>query len=152
LVIYEILNRNGIAPAPVRFGSIGWRWLMKHYREQVLACDFFTIDTFWLKTLYVIYTPLRASDANAYAEQWVRMVREDCLDHLLIMNQTHLKRVLDSDITYYESSRSHQGLNQQMPVPRQSMPHSGQVRKRTVLGGIINDYYCAPYNLSHRLN
>jgi putative transposase len=205
--IPNVLNRNGIVPAPVRFGSIGWRRLMKHYKEQIIACDFFTVETFWLKTLYVfffielgsrrvhlagitanpnsawvtqqarqfvwnleennamphfliheqdskftnafdnvfkstgfhvIHTPLRAPDANAYAERWVRTVREECLDHILIMNQTHLKRVLDSYITYYETSRPHQGLNQQTPVRRQSIPYSGQVRKREVLGGIIN--------------
>ena len=216
--IRNVLNRNGIVPAPVRFGSIGWRRLMKHYKQQIIACDFFTIETFWLKTLYVFFfielgsrrvhlagitanpnsawvtqqarqfvwkideadanlrflirdrdskftdafdnvfksagfhviqTPVRAPDANAYAERWVRTVREECLDHLLIMNQTHLKRVLNGYINYYETSRPHQGLNQQTPVPRQPIPYSGQVRKREVLGGIINDYYCVPQHFSH---
>jgi len=87
-------------------------------------------------------TPLRAPDANAYAERWIRTVREECLDHLLIMNQTHLKRVLDEYINYYEYSRQHQGLDQQTPVPRQPIPYSGRIKKREVLGGIINDYYC----------
>ena len=216
--IRNVLNRNGIVPAPVRFGSIGWRRLMKHYKQQIIACDFFTIETFWLKTLYVfffielgsrrvhlagitanpnsawvtqqarqfvwkideadanlrflirdrdskftdafdnvfksagfhvIHTPVRALDANAYAERWVRTVREECLDHLLFMNQTHLKRVLNGYINYYETSRPHQGLNQQTPVSRQPIPYSGQVRKREVLGGIINDYYCVPQHFSH---
>jgi putative transposase len=180
--IRNVLNRKGIVPSPVRFGSIGWRRLMKHYKDQIIACDFFTIETFWLKTLYVfffielglrrvhlagitanpdsawvtqqarqlvwnleeddadlkflihdrdskftdafdsvfkaadlhvIHTPHRAPNANAYAERWVRTVREECLDHLLIMNQTHLKRVLDKYIGYYETSRPHQGLDQQ---------------------------------------
>ena len=53
--IRNVLNRNGIVPAPVRFGSIGWRGLMKHYKEQIIACDFFTIETFWLKTLYAFF-------------------------------------------------------------------------------------------------
>lgn len=219
--IRNVLNRNGIVPAPVRFGSIGWRLLMKHYKEQIIACDFFTIETFRLKTLYVFFfielvsrrvhlagitanpnsawvtqqarqfvwhleendaalhflihdrdskftnafdnvfksasfhvinTPLRAPDANAYAERWVRTVREECLDHLLIMNQTHLKRVLDSYIRYYEASRPHQGLNQRIPIPKESVPYSGQVRKREVLGGIINDYYCAQHPSSQLLN
>ncbi len=219
--IRNVLNRNGIVPAHVRFGSIGWRHLMKHYKEQIIACDFFTVETIWLKTLYVfffielgsrrvhltgitakpdsawvtqqarqfvwkleetddnlrflihdrdskftnafdnvfrsagfhvIHTPLRAPDANAYAERWLRTIREECLDHLLIMNQTHLKRVLDSYISYYETSRPHQGLDQQTPVPRKPIPYSGQVRKREVLGGIINDYYCAQVPSSQLLN
>jgi putative transposase len=53
--IRNVLNRNGIVPSPVRFGSIGWRQLMKHYKEQIIACDFFTVETFWLKTLYVFF-------------------------------------------------------------------------------------------------
>jgi hypothetical protein len=53
--IRNVLNRNGIVPSPVRFGSIGWRHLMKHYKEQIIACDFFTVETFWLKTLYVFF-------------------------------------------------------------------------------------------------
>ena len=53
--IRNVLNRNGIVPAPVRFGSIGWRQLMKHYKGQIITCDFFTVETFWLKTLYVFF-------------------------------------------------------------------------------------------------
>lgn len=53
--IRNILNRHGIVPAPVRYGSIGWRQLMNHYKDQMLACDFFTVETIWLKTLYVFF-------------------------------------------------------------------------------------------------
>jgi hypothetical protein len=53
--IRNILDQNGIVPAPVRNGSIGWRQLMSHYKEQILACDFFTVETIWLKTLYVFF-------------------------------------------------------------------------------------------------
>ena len=101
---------------------------------------------------HIIHTPLRAPDANAYAERWVRTVREECLDHLLIMNQSHLKRVMDSYISYYETSRPHQGPSPQTPVLKQAISYSGQVRKREVLGGIINDYYCAQQPVSHPLN
>jgi len=46
---------HGIQPVPVRNSSIGWRHLMTHYKEQILACDFFTIDTIWLQTIYVLF-------------------------------------------------------------------------------------------------
>ncbi len=219
--IRNVLDRNGIVPSPVRNGSVGWRHLMKHYKEQILACDFFTVETLWLKTLYVFFfielgtrrvhlagvttnpdsvwvtqqarqfewtlegndvafrflirdhdskytnafdnvfrsgdihvipTPVRAPNANAYAERWVRTVREECLDHLLIMNETHLQRVLKSYITYYETARPHQGLDQQMPIPRNNSPNTCLVRKREVLGGIINDYYRTSHNTSVYLN
>ena len=48
--IRNILKANGIVLAPVRAGSIGWKKLMHHYREQLLACDFFVVETIWLKT------------------------------------------------------------------------------------------------------
>ena len=53
--IRNILDRHGIQPAPVRNGSIGWRKLMDHYKEQILACDFFTVETIWLQTIYVLF-------------------------------------------------------------------------------------------------
>ena len=49
--IRNVLKRHSIVPAPVRSGSIGWRHLMTHYKEQILACDFFTVETIRLKTL-----------------------------------------------------------------------------------------------------
>ena len=53
--IRNVLKRHSIVPAPVRSGSIGWRCLMTHYKEQILACDFFTVETIRLKTLYVFF-------------------------------------------------------------------------------------------------
>ena len=52
--VRNVLDRNGIVPAPVRYGSIGWRTLMNHYKEQLLACDFFTVETVFLRTIYVL--------------------------------------------------------------------------------------------------
>jgi len=51
--VRNILDRHGIQPVPVRNGSIGWRHLMTHYKDQILACDFFTIETIRLQTIYV---------------------------------------------------------------------------------------------------
>ena len=53
--VRNVLDRCGIQPAPVRNGSIGWRHLMTHYKEQILACDFFTVETVFLKTVYVLF-------------------------------------------------------------------------------------------------
>ncbi|MCB8982183.1 MAG: helix-turn-helix domain-containing protein [Ardenticatenaceae bacterium] len=52
--VRNVLDRNGIVPAPVRYGSIGWKTVMNHYKEQLLACDFFTIETIFLRTVYVL--------------------------------------------------------------------------------------------------
>jgi putative transposase len=52
--VANIWKRYGIPPAPLRRRSSSWRQLMTHYQEQILACDFFTVETFFLKTLYVL--------------------------------------------------------------------------------------------------
>jgi len=54
--VRNVLDRNGILPAPVRCGSIGWRTMMNHYKDQLLACDFFTVETIFLKTIYVLFS------------------------------------------------------------------------------------------------
>ena len=53
--IRNVLKCHSIVPASVRSGSIGWRRLMTHYKEQILACDFFTVETIRLQTLYVLF-------------------------------------------------------------------------------------------------
>ncbi len=53
--VRNVLDRNGILPAPVRYGSIGWKKMMNHYKDQLLACDFFTVETIFLKTVYVLF-------------------------------------------------------------------------------------------------
>jgi hypothetical protein len=53
--VRNVLDQCGIQPAPVRNGSIGWRHLMPHYKEQILTCDFITVETVFLQTIYVLF-------------------------------------------------------------------------------------------------
>jgi transposase InsO family protein len=89
----------------------------------------------------VIHTPYRAPNANAHAERWIRSVREECLDKLLIINQAHLRRVMREFVAYHNPARPHQGIDQQIPIPDTTPVGTGPVRRRNVLGGIIHDYY-----------
>jgi putative transposase len=86
-------------------------------------------------------TPYRAPNANAYAERWVRSVREECLDHLLLINERHAEHVLREYGQYYNRARPHQGLRQQIPEAVHQHPDQGAVRRRDVLGGLLHDYY-----------
>ena len=206
----NILRRYNISPAPERDTSPSWRHLMTHYKNQLLACDFFTVETLFLQTLYVlvfieigsrrvhfagctahpnnawvtqqarqvmwaledrepgirflirdndqkfsrafdtvfrcegldvIATPYRAPNANAFAERWIRSVREECLDKLLVINQEHLRRVMREYVGFFNTARPHQGIAQHTPIPDTSRKLVGSVRCRNVLGGIIHDYY-----------
>ncbi len=53
--VANILRRYGIPPVPERGPSLSWRKLMSHYKNQILACDFFSVETFFLQTLYVLF-------------------------------------------------------------------------------------------------
>ena len=92
----------------------------------------------------IIATPFQAPNANAFAERWVRTAREECLDHVLILSDAHLRRVLTEFVAYYNTRRPHQSLDQQSPVTRTPPVSAGPVAYRRVLGGIIKDYYRTP--------
>lgn len=99
-------------------------------------------DTVFLSEgIKVIRTPYRAPNANAYAERWVRTVREECLDKLLIINKEHLRQVMRTYIKHYNHAHPHQGIYQQAPIPFPASQTHGPVRHRKVLEGIIHEYY-----------
>ena len=115
-----------------------------HDNESKFTAPFDTV--FKSEGLRVIHTPFRAPNANFFAERWVRSAREECLDHILLLNQTHLRSVLNRFIDYYNIARPHQGLAQQWPNLGHATCAVGSVQRREVLGGIIGDYYRAPDN------
>ena len=185
---------------------------MTNYKDQLLVCDSFTVETLFLQTLYVLMfieiesrrvyfagctahpnnawitqqarqvtwelevrepgirflirdndkkftrafdtvfrsegidvvpTPYRAPNANAFAARWIRSVRTECLDKLLIINQAHLRRVMREYVMFFNTERPHQGLAQQIPVSKRDHANNGPVRCRAMLGGVIHNYYRA---------
>jgi hypothetical protein len=117
-----------------------WRVMrfLVHDRDSKFprACDV----VFASEEIKAILTPYRAPNANAYAERWVRSVREECLDQLLIINERHLKQVLTEYCQYYNSARPHQGIGQQIPALPNHHPGQGPVQRRDMLGGLLHDY------------
>jgi transposase InsO family protein len=90
----------------------------------------------------VIKTPPQAPRANCYAERWVGTVRRECTDRLLILGARHLVAVLGAYAQHYNSHRPHRCLQQLPPVPVSGPPGptSRAVRRRQILGGLINEY------------
>ena len=86
--------------------------------------------------------PPRAPTANAYAERWVRTVRSECLDWLLIRNPRHLHRILTIYLDHYNTARPHRGLNLESPLPARVAPQPvrGLIERVDVLGGLIHEY------------
>ena len=89
----------------------------------------------------VVKTPVRAPRANAYAERWVRSVRAECLDWILIWNRRHLERVLAAYVPHYNLARPHHGIGLEIPVaPDKLAVHTGSIERVDVLGGLIHEY------------
>ena len=208
--VRAILARHQVPPAPERRrqGST-WRPFLRHHAHEMVACDFLTVETALLRTVYVLFfielgsrrvhlagctrhptsawvaqqarnlswhlqegtvparflihdrdtkfgacfdqvfvsegveivrTPYRAPNANAIAERWIRTVRNECLDHLLLLHERHLGRVLQDYLTYYNERRPHQGLEGRCPVPLAPGPSVGPIKQRDILGVLIHDY------------
>jgi putative transposase len=92
-----------------------------------------------------VQTPVRAPKANAIAERFVRTVRAECLDWLLILNRRHLERVLRVYVDHYNTQRPHRALALRPPDASDppARPAPDEVRRRDRLGGLLHEYYQA---------
>ena len=210
------LRRHGLEPAP-RSTAGTWRTFLRQQAAGIIACDFFTVDTVWLRRLYVLFfieldsrrvhlagvtanpnglwvtqqarnlllvleergrrvrvlvrdrdaklcrgfdevlrsegarvvlTPVQAPNANAYAERWIRTVRAECLDWLLIVGRGHLEQVLRVYVEHYNRHRAHRALQLQAPDPAAGLTivdegRDGSVHRRDLLGGLLHEYWRA---------
>jgi putative transposase len=211
--IRTTLRCNGLGPAPRRTTTT-WRAFLAHQAAGIVACDFFTVDTVWLRRLYVLFfieldtrrvhlagvtanpdgawvaqqarnlllvlhdrgrrvrflvrdrdakfcrafddvfgsqgaevlrTPVQAPNANAYAERWVRTVRAECLDWLLIVGRRHLDQILRVYVAHYNQHRPHRALGLESPDPAAGITALAEDRpyrvyRRDLLGGLVHEY------------
>jgi putative transposase len=95
--------------------------------------------------LKVMHTPIRAARANAYAERFVRSVRGECLDWLLILGRRHLEHVLRTCTCSTTASAHTEGSRCSRPhqANATSPPTTSQFRRRDRLGGLIHEYHQA---------
>ncbi len=211
--IRTLLRTAGAGPAPRRTGP-SWTEFLRAQAGGIIACDFFTVETAWLRTLYVlvfielgsrrisvspstahpdsawvtqqarnlvlelddrsipvrflirdrdtkftrtfdevfrsegarvIRTPIRAPNANAYAERVIETIRAECLDWTLNLGRRHLDRTLRTYADHYNRARPHRALDLAPPLSEASDPVPApvsprDVRRRDLLGGLIHEY------------
>lgn len=208
--IRRILRRAGVPPAPRRGGPT-WAEFLRSQADAILAIDFFTVETVFLRTLYVllyievgsrrvrfspstpnptggfltqqarnmamagdlepysflirdrdskysgpfdevfrsegirvIRTPIRAPDANAFAERAIRTVKTEATDRMLFTGRRHLDRFLADYESHYNANRPHRGIDLHTPETIGVLPEPvplDRIERRSVLGGLINEYH-----------
>jgi putative transposase len=102
-------------------------------------------EVFRSEGIRIVKTPVRSPKANAIAERFVRTIRTECLDWLLILNRRHLEHVLRVYVDHYNTERPHRALELRPPDPGEPPPRpaTGEVQRRDPLGGLIHEYYRA---------
>jgi hypothetical protein len=85
-------------------------------------------------------TSFRSPWQNGVAERWVESCRRDLLDHIIVLNERHLKRLLSEYVAYYHEDRTHLGLSKETPGGRIRSAHRGRVNIDARLGGLHHRY------------
>jgi putative transposase len=103
-------------------------------------------DVFSSEGTEALVTPVQAPNANADAERWIRTVRAECLDRLLIVGRGHLEQVLRIYVAHYNDHRPHRALGFEPPDPPAdlSVVRDGQpsrVDRRDLLGGLLHEHH-----------
>jgi putative transposase len=94
----------------------------------------------------VVKIPPRSPRANAFSERWVRTVRAECTDRMLVMGERHLRAVLAGYVVHYNGHRPHRGRDLRPPGHNDASPArvtglaNARIRRRNVLGGLIREY------------
>jgi len=113
---------------------------------RVLICD---RDAKWSEAvrarlqdagLRVIQTPYRAPNANAFAERFVRSIKEECLNRLIPFGERHFRRAVTEFVGHYHGERNHQGVGNELINGPPTQARVGRVRRCSRLGGLLNYY------------
>ncbi|MGV9386686.1 integrase core domain-containing protein [Nonomuraea sp. NPDC003707] len=119
-----------------------FRFLIRD-RDGKFPCSF--DELFTAAGVRVIKTPVRSPQANAFAERFVGTLRRECLDHLLIHGERHLRKVLTEYEHHFNHHRPHQGRSLRPPLhdPSQMIDMTSQIHRRRTVTGLINEYHRA---------
>jgi transposase InsO family protein len=113
-----------------------------HDRDTKFTASFDAV--FEAEGARIITTPIRAPNANAYAERWVGTARAECLDWVLVRGRRHLESVLATYVAHYNEHRPHRAVGLHPPGDRGGRPteprHQSAIWRRPILGGLINEY------------
>ncbi len=109
-----------------------------HDRDSKFCASFQTI----MKTAGVtcVSLPPRSLNLNAFAERWVRSVKQECLSKLILFGETSLKRAVTQFLGHYHLERNHQGKGNLLLFPEQKTRDGRRIKCRGRLGGLLKYY------------
>jgi transposase InsO family protein len=120
-------------------GVLGCRYLL-HDRDTKFTQSFRAI----LASVKVepLVLPACSPNLNAYAERWVRSVKEECLSEVVLFGERSLRRALSNYVDHFHAERNHQGKGNVIPFPRVAdRQREGPVRGLERLGGLLRSYH-----------
>ena len=89
----------------------------------------------------MVQTPFQAPNANAHAERFVRSIKSECLDRLILLGERHLRQTIREFMAHYHRERNHQGVRNELIEPSPTVETSDcRIRRRPRLGGLLNYY------------
>jgi putative transposase len=88
----------------------------------------------------VVQTPYQAPNANAYAERFVRSIKHECLNRVILFGEGHLRRTIAEFVEHYHGERDHQGLENKLIDGAPAVNNAGRIHRRQRLGGLLNYY------------
>jgi len=89
----------------------------------------------------VIRLPPMSPNLNAYAERFVRSIKDECLNRMIFVGHESLRRAVAEYMTHYHAERNHQGLQNRLIAPADIEAKDGAVLRHARLGGTLNFYY-----------
>src|SRR5580765_3698285 len=123
-------------------GPMAHARFLLHDRDTKFSQDFDAL--FQSAGIEALKLPPQSPNLNAFAERWVRSVKEECLDQLILFGERSLRHALQEYLAHHQHERNHQGLNNVIPFPDQRTgAQDGTIRKSERLGGLLNFYHRA---------
>src|SRR5262249_31422538 len=97
------------------------------------------LDQFGIKSVKL---PPRSPNLNAFAERFVRSIKEECLERMILFGEDSLRTAIREFLDHYHAERNHQGLGNQLIIPSSTeWKRDGAVRRKPRLGGALSFYY-----------
>jgi putative transposase len=111
-----------------------------HDRDPLYTTEF--LEMLREADIKSVKLPPRSPNLNAYAERFVRTIKESCLERMIFFGEASLRKAVREFVTHYHTERNHQGLDNKLIVPiANKVDPNGRVQRNERLGGLLNYYY-----------